>query len=194
MSPSPLVSSTPLISNNSPTAIPTTVSPTEAPKFDINKEYNVSMETTLGTIKIKLYPKVAPKTVENFVTLINQHYYDGIIFHRVIDNFVIQGGDPTGLGNGGQSSFGHAFEDEFSENVKFDKVGLLAMANSGVNTNASQFFITLSVAQTSQLYKRHTIFGEVTQGFDVVQAIGRTKVGQDDKPLVDVKMTKVTIL
>ena len=169
-------------------------SQSSAVKFDPNKEYNISMETSMGTMKLKLYPKVAPKTVENFVTLASRNYYNGITFHRVIEGFMIQGGDPTGTGTAGESAWGGKFEDEFSANVKFDKVGLLAMANSGPATNGSQFFITLSPKATQHLHMKHTIFGEVTEGMDVLKAIGKTGVTPDDKPIVAVVMKKVSVL
>src|SRR6185503_1347446 len=105
----------------------------------------VELETNQGTIRVKLFLKVAPKTVENFVGLIEKGYYDGIIFHRVIKDFMIQGGDPTGTGRGGESLWGEPFEDEVSSAVKFDRKGLLAMANAGPGTNGSQFFITTTV-------------------------------------------------
>lgn len=185
--------------SSSESTIPASVAPSSvaspaAFKFDPNKEYNVLMETTMGTIKIKLYNKVAPKTVENFVTLASRKYYDGIIFHRVINDFMIQGGDPTGNGTGGESAWGGKFEDEFSTDVKFDKTGLLAMANSGPASNGSQFFITLSVPNTEHLHMKHTIFGEVIEGMDVVKAIGNTGVAGGQKPIVDVVMKKVTVL
>lgn len=133
------------------------------------EETIVTLETTQGSIELKLFPKIAPKTCENFVGLIKKGYYDGIIFHRIIPEFMLQCGDPTGTGRGGESLWGKAFEDECSAEVRFDKVGLLAMANAGPNTNGSQFFIT--TAKTPWLNMRHTIFGEVTKGYDVVQKI-----------------------
>ena len=139
------------------------------------------LETNQGTIKFKLMPDVAPKTVENFVGLVEKKYYDGIIFHRVIPQFMIQGGDPTGTGMGGESLWGKPFEDEVDPNVKFDKTGLLAMANAGPGTNGSQFFIT--TAKTEWLHMRHTIFGEVISGYDVVEKIESTQTGAQDKPV-----------
>ncbi len=129
----------------------------------------VVMETNQGTIELKLFPKVAPKTVENFVTLAKQGYYDNLTFHRVIPNFMIQGGDPTGTGGGGKSIYGKTFEDEISPDVTFDRPYLLAMANAGPNTNGSQFFIT--TMNTTWLNGKHTIFGEVIKGQDVVKKI-----------------------
>ena len=126
----------------------------------------VKIETTLGDIEVELYAKEAPQTVANFVKLTKSGYYDGIIFHRVIPEFMIQTGDPTGTGTGGP---GYTFEDEFSPQLKHDKAGTLSMANSGPNTNGSQFFITDK--PTPWLDGKHSIFGHVTQGIDVVHSI-----------------------
>jgi len=149
------------------------------------------IKTNMGTIEIELFEKQTPKTVENFIGLANKGYYDGVIFHRVIDNFMIQGGDPTGTGRGGKSLWNNAFEDEIVDTLKFDKVGLFAMANSGPNTNGSQFFIT--TVKTPHLNGNHTIFGKVINGMDVVNAIGKVKVDPNSKPLKNVVMEKVTI-
>lgn len=130
------------------------------------------LETNQGTVELKLMPDVAPMACENFQKLISQEYYDGVIFHRVIPKFMVQCGDPTGTGSGGESAFGQTFKDEVDSGVKFSKKGLLAMANSGPNTNASQFFITTAV--TPWLNMKHTIFGEVTQGYEVIEAIEKT--------------------
>jgi len=146
------------------------------------------LETTQGVIEIKLMVEAAPKAVENFTKLIEKGYYNGLIFHRVIKKFMIQGGDPTGTGMGGESVWGEPFEDEVSPDVKFDKPGILAMANAGPNTNGSQFFIT--TVATPWLNMRHTIFGEVISGFDVVQAIENTPVNSQDKPLSEQKIIK----
>ena len=127
----------------------------------------VVLETNVGKIELKLYPKVAPLAVENFLTHVKKGYYDGLIFHRIIKGFMIQGGDPTGTGTGGRSIWNKDFEDEFADNVVFDKPFLLAMANRGPKTNGSQFFITL--APTPHLNGKHTIFGEVIKGQDVVR-------------------------
>ena len=127
----------------------------------------VVFETNLGNVEIKLFTDVAPKTCENFLGLIQKKYYDGLIFHRVIKNFMIQGGDPTGTGAGGESIWGKMFNDECVVKVKFDHPGLLAMANRGPNTNGSQFFIT--TAATPWLNMKHTIFGEVVTGYDIVK-------------------------
>lgn len=150
------------------------------------------IKTTMGTIEILLLDKHVPKTVENFVGLANKGYYNGIIFHRVIENFMIQGGDPTGTGRGGESFWGKAFEDEFNMELKHEAPGVLSMANSGPNTNGSQFFITL--VPTPWLDGKHSIFGQVIKGMEVVQAIGKVATSQPyNKPLEDVVMETVTI-
>ena len=150
------------------------------------------IKTNMGTIEIELYAEQTPKTVENFVQHADSGYYNGIIFHRVIENFMIQGGDPTGTGRGGESIWGKPFADEIVPSLTFDKPGILAMANAGPNTNGSQFFIT--VAPTSWLDGKHTIFGQVIGGMDVVYAISRVPTSKPgDKPLKDVVMESVTI-
>ena len=148
----------------------------------------VVLETNQGNIEVKLMPEVAPKACENFTKLVEKGYYDGLIFHRVIKGFMIQGGDPTGTGRAGSSIWGKPFEDEFNKSVTFNKKGLLAMANMGPNTNGSQFFIT--VALTEWLNMHHTIFGEVTLGYDVVEKIENTQTGYGDKPVTDQKIIK----
>ncbi len=151
-----------------------------------------TMNTNMGTIKIELFPEQAPKAVENFTGLAEKGYYEGIIFHRVIDKFMIQGGDPTGTGTGGESLWGKAFADEFSPDLRFDEPGYLAMANAGPNTNGSQFFIT--VVPTPWLNDHHTIFGKVIDGMDVVYDISKVKTSKPgDKPLEDVKIINVKI-
>lgn len=152
------------------------------------EQKNVVLETTQGNIEIKLMPQVAPKACENLTKLVEQGYYNNIIFHRVIKQFMVQGGDPTGTGTGGKSIWGHPFEDEVSVSVEFDKPGILAMANSGPNTNGSQFFIT--TVPTPWLNMHHTIFGEVVSGYDVVQKIEKTQVDSSDKPLTEQKIIK----
>jgi len=146
------------------------------------------LETNQGVIEIKLMPEVAPKACENFTKLIEKGYYNSLIFHRVIKKFMIQGGDPIGTGSGGKSIWGKPFEDEVSAAVQFDKPGLLAMANSGANTNGSQFFIT--TAKTPWLNMKHTIFGEVISGYDVVQKIENTAVDSSDRPISEQKIIK----
>lgn len=155
------------------------------------KAETVVFETTQGNIEFKLYPEVAPKACENFVGLVKKGYYDGIIFHRVIQGFMIQGGDPTGTGRGGESLWGKDFEDEVTPSVTFNRAGLLAMANRGPSTNGSQFFIT--TVPTPHLNMRHTIFGEVVGGMDVVTAIETTPVGPGDKPVTDQKIIKAYV-
>ncbi len=150
------------------------------------------MKTSMGTIEIELFEKQAPKTVENFVGLAKKDYYNGIIFHRVIDKFMIQGGDPTGTGTAGESIWGKKFNDEFSPDLKHTKPGILSMANAGPNTNGSQFFITL--APTSWLDGKHTIFGQVIKGMEVVEAIGHVATSKPgDKPLKDIKIESLKI-
>lgn len=161
------------------------------------------LETSKGNITCILYPKQAPKTVENFVGLatgtkewldpktgekVKRPLYDGTIFHRVIPDFMIQAGDPLGVGIGGP---GYRFEDEFSDELGFDKSGRLAMANSGPNTNGSQFFIT--VAPTTWLNNHHTIFGQVIEGQDIVDQISMVKRGQNDKPIEPIILNKIII-
>jgi len=149
------------------------------------------IDTSMGKIVLRLFPDKAPKACENFTLLAGRGYYNGVIFHRVIKNFMIQGGDPTGTGRGGESAWGSAFEDEFSPDLKHDKAGIVSMANAGPNTNGSQFFITL--VPTPWLNNRHTIFGEVIEGMDVVNKIGEVQTGVADKPVDDVVMKKVSI-
>ena len=176
------------------------------------------IKTNKGTIEVQLFEKLAAKTVKNFVELAKKGYYDGVTFHRVIPDFMIQGGDPTGTGRGGESIYGHPFEDEFSEQL-FNFNGALSMANAGPNTNGSQFFIVSNEhvpanmidqmkmvgypqevidhykenGGTPWLDHRHTVFGQVIKGMDVVQAISKVERDQMDKPKDDVVMEKVTI-
>lgn len=146
-------------------------------QIDPKKKYFAMMSTNKGDIELELFLNYAPKTVNNFVFLAREGYYDGIVFHRVISNFVIQGGDPTGIGSGGP---GYNFEDEVKNNPLKHETGVISMANAGPNTNGSQFFITHS--PQPHLNGKHTVFGKVTSGMDVVNAIR-----QGDK------MTAVTI-
>ena len=152
------------------------------------KETIIVLETNQGVIEIKLMPEAAPRACENFTTLVEREYYDGIIFHRVIKKFMVQGGDPTGTGSGGESIWGSPFEDEVTPEAAFDKPGLLAMANSGPNTNGSQFFIT--TARTPWLNMRHTIFGEVISGYDVVERIENSPTDSSSRPLTEQKIIK----
>jgi len=152
------------------------------------------VQTNKGTIRFELLEAEAPKTTENFITLAERGYYDGIIFHRVIDGFMIQGGDPTGTGAGGKSAWGGKFADEIdakSEVYKRGyKAGTVAMANAGPNTNGSQFFI---MHVDYPLPPSYSIFGRVTEGQEVVDAIAKTPRDRNDRPLSEVKMEKVTI-
>ena len=154
-------------------------------------EKTVVLETNQGNIEIKLKTDIAPKACENFVKLIEKGYYNGLIFHRVIKGFMIQGGDPTGTGMGGESIWGKPFEDEVTPVAKFDAPGILAMANSGPNTNGSQFFITC--AKTPWLNMRHTIFGEVVSGLEVVQKIENTPVNAEDRPITEQRIIRAYI-
>lgn len=165
---------------------------TQSPKKETKIQLVAVFETNMGNFECELYEDKAPKTVANFVGLAEKGYYDGVIFHRVIDNFVIQGGDPTGTGRGGESIYGHPFEDEFHPDLKHDKAGVLSMANAGPNTNGSQFFITL--APTPWLDNKHSIFGQVIKGMDVVRKIGKVEtIKPGDRPVNDVVIKKIKI-
>jgi len=155
------------------------------------KDQFVTLETTQGKIIVKLFPETAPKAVENFTTHVANGYYNGIIFHRIIEGFMIQGGDPTGTGRGGESIWGYPFEDEFHEDFEFDVPGLLAMANAGPGTNGSQFFIT--TVPTEWLNNRHTIFGKVVDGIDVVKKLEQVETDMMDKPVEDQSIKKAVI-
>jgi peptidylprolyl isomerase len=152
---------------------------------------NVVLETNQGIIEIQLMPEVAPKACENFTKLVEKGYYNGLIFHRVIKGFMLQGGDPTGTGRGGESIWGKPFSDEFSPKVEFDSSGILAMANAGPNTNGSQFFIT--TAATPWLNMHHAIFGKVVSGYDVVQKIENCATDSSDRPIKEQKIIKAYI-
>ena len=147
------------------------------------------IETNLGTIELELFEDKTPITTKNFIDLAEKGFYDGVIFHRVIDGFMIQGGDPTGTGMGGPD---YTIEDEFRDDLQFTGEGILAMANTGMpHTGGSQFFITL--AATPWLNGHHTIFGKVVKGMDVVKKIGHTETDYADRPVEDVVMKSVTI-
>lgn len=177
----------------------------------------VTIKTNHGDIKIQLFDDLAPKTVKNFIGLAEKGYYNGVIFHRVIPDFMIQGGDPTGTGAGGESIYGGQFEDEFS-NELFNLNGALSMANAGPNTNGSQFFIVSNENMPKRMLKdmasagypeeiiaeykkggtpwldhRHTVFGQVIEGLDVVKEISKVKRNNNDKPNEDVVMEEVTV-
>jgi cyclophilin family peptidyl-prolyl cis-trans isomerase len=145
-------------------------------------------ETSMGNFTIELFEQQAPKTVANFVKLAEKNFYDGVIFHRVIDGFMIQGGDPTGTGRGGP---GYQFADEFHPQLRHNSEGILSMANAGPNTNGSQFFITLTA--TPHLDGKHAVFGKVIAGMDVVKKIGKTPTKAGDRPVTDVVMKTVRI-
>lgn len=181
-------------------------------------ETKAVIKTNMGDITVKLFNNVAPKTVENFVTHAKNNYYDGLIFHRVIKDFMIQGGDPTGTGMGGESIWGQPFEDEFSMEA-FNLYGALSMANAGPNTNGSQFFIVqlkdvpsdmLSQLEgagypaeiiesyrlnggTPWLDHRHTVFGHAIEGMDVIEKIAAVETGRQDKPVEDVVIETIEI-
>ena len=178
----------------------------------------VTVHTNQGDFTLELFPEVAPKTVENFVTHAKNGYYDGVIFHRVIEDFMIQGGDPTGTGMGGESIYGRTFEDEFSREA-FNLYGTLSMANAGPNTNGSQFFIVTAKQVPAQMLKqlkdggwpeeiveeyakvggtpwldhRHTVFGRVVEGMDVVLKIEGVERNAQDRPLEDVVIKSMDV-
>ena len=178
----------------------------------------VTVHTNQGDFTLELFPEVAPKTVENFITHAKNGYYDGVIFHRVIEDFMIQGGDPTGTGMGGESIYGRTFEDEFSREA-FNLYGALSMANAGPNTNGSQFFIVTAKQVPAQMLKqlkeggwpeeiveeyakvggtpwldhRHTVFGRVIDGMDVVLKIEGVKRNAQDRPLEDVVIESMDV-
>ena len=156
-------------------------------------EVYAKFETTMGTFEARLFEKATPKTVKNFIGLAEKGFYNGLIFHSVIANFMIQGGDPTGTGRGGESIYGGPFEDEFVDTLRHTAPGMLSMANAGPNTNTSQFFITL--VPTPWLDGKHTLFGTIADGMDVVQAMGKVKTTKPfDRPVEDLVIKKVTIL
>jgi cyclophilin family peptidyl-prolyl cis-trans isomerase len=148
----------------------------------------VTIQTNHGSIVAEMFMDLAPTTAKNFIDLAKKGYYDGLIFHRVIEGFMIQGGCPEGTGRGGP---GYQIRDEFGPGLAHDSAGIFSMANAGPNTGGSQFFITL--APTSWLDGKHAIFGKVTSGMDVVEAIGKVQTGRADRPLQDVVMEKVTV-
>jgi len=148
----------------------------------------VTMETSMGTMKFQLEMEKAPETSQNFIDLAEDGFYDGLIFHRVIDGFMIQGGCPKGDGTGGP---GYEIDDEFHEDLKHDKVGILSMANHGPDTGGSQFFITLD--ETPWLDGKHAVFGHLIEGEEVLEAIGSVETDSRDKPIEDVVMEKVEV-
>ncbi len=153
-----------------------------------------AIQTNKGTIRVELFESDSPKTTENFITLAGKGYYDDVIFHRVIKGFMIQGGDPTGTGRGGESAWGGRFNDEINASSavyqRGYKKGIVAMANAGPNTNGSQFFI---MHADYPLPPSYTIFGRVIDGLDIVDAIATSQTDRNDKPTSEVKMERVTI-
>jgi peptidylprolyl isomerase len=156
--------------------------------IDPNKRYTATMSTSLGDIVIALDPLAAPKTVNNFVFLAGYHYFDGVIFHRIINGFVCQGGDPTGTGRGGP---GYRFADELPAPGRYE-IGSLAMANAGPDTNGSQFFI-ISGPQGTRLPPQYSLFGKVVKGLDVVEQMQAVPTGAGDRPVEDVVINSVTV-
>jgi cyclophilin family peptidyl-prolyl cis-trans isomerase len=156
--------------------------------IDPSKRYTATMETTLGTIVIALDAINAPRTVNNFVYLAGSHYYDGVIFHRIINGFMCQGGDPTGTGTGGP---GYRFGDELPKPGQY-QMGSVAMANAGPNTNGSQFFIVSGGSGVS-LPPAYALFGQVVKGLDIVDAMQNVPTARGDRPLTDVVINSVTI-
>ena len=158
--------------------------------IDVNSKYSAEIETSLGNIVIELFTETSPITVNNFVTLSNDGYYNDVIFHRVIKGFMIQGGDPSGTGHGDMGKYpGYDFEDELNNPMNYEK-GIVAMANRGPNTNGSQFFI---MHADYPLPYQYTIFGKVLSGLDVVDTIGNVQTGENDKPNEDVVIYNIKI-
>lgn len=160
-------------------------------EFVMPKKPVVIIVTTQGPIEVELLPKVAPKAVENFLRLAEKGYYNDLTFHRIIKDFMIQGGDPKGDGTGGASIWEEPFEDEVQVDVNFNEPGVLAMANAGPHTNGSQFFIT--TAPTPWLNMRHTIFGRVTDGMETVYKIEETETDINNRPLIPQKIKRITL-
>ncbi|MFZ5948824.1 MAG: peptidylprolyl isomerase [Stygiobacter sp.] len=156
-----------------------------------NEHLIAVIQTDFGNIEIELFPHETPRTVQNFVGLSLQGYYNGLTFHRVVKGFVIQGGDSTGTGNGGKSIYGQPFEDEFTRKLRHDSPGIVSMANRGPNTNTSQFFITL--AALPDLDGRHTIFGKVIDGLEVVNKISMQPTDENAFPISKIYMKKIDI-
>jgi len=163
-----------------------------AAEWSEKENFNIVLETTQGDIEIELMPSIAPLAVANFVGHIKSGYYNELIFHRIIKDFMVQGGDPDGNGTGGESIWGKNFPDEFSPDVRFETEGLLAMANSGPMTNGSQFFITTS--KPEWLNDKHTIFGKVVEGYENVEKLEGVEKGAGDKPVEDQKIIKAYVV
>lgn len=188
-----------------------------------DEDIRAIMKTGMGDIELVLFPEIAPKAVENFIKLAEDGYYDGVIFHRVIEDFMIQGGDPTGSGMGGESIYGHSFEDEFDLNYR-NFYGALSMANAGPSTNGSQFFIVTAKDIPENIFQqmeefgeeggypeeviagykelggafwldfKHTVFGQVIAGMDVVEEISKVKRDHGDRPLYDIEIESIEIV
>ncbi|KAK0520405.1 Peptidyl-prolyl cis-trans isomerase-like 1 [Tilletia horrida] len=152
----------------------------------------VILQTSMGAITLELYWKHAPRTCNNFYQLAKRGYYNGTVFHRIIADFMVQGGDPTGTGRGGTSLYGGPFADELHPSLRFTGAGILAMANAGPNTNKSQFFLTL--APTPFLDRKHAIFGRVQEGMGVLQRLGRVGTDAEDRPREEVKVLKAVVV
>eukprot|EP00210_Caulerpa_lentillifera_P006456 g6168.t1 len=148
----------------------------------------VQIDSTLGTFVVELYSCHAPNATQNFIQLAKKGYYDGTLFHRVIAGFIVQGGDPTGTGRGGESVNGGVFDDEITRDLKHTGAGILCMANSGPNTNGSQFYLTL--APCPSLDGKHTIFGRVSSGMQVVKRLGSVQTDDKDRPITHVKILR----
>lgn len=172
----------------SPAPVPPVDNNTQQVEPAAKKNRLAEFETSQGSFKVELFEDKALVTTKNFITLVEKGFYNGLIFHRVIDGFMIQGGDPKGNGSGGP---GYTIRDEFNSSLRHSAAGILSMANAGPNTGGSQFFITL--AATPWLDNKHAVFGKVVEGLDVVQAIGKVKTGPQDKPVTDVVIKKITI-
>ncbi|CAN6909221.1 unnamed protein product [Brassica oleracea var. botrytis] len=160
-------------------------------QVSITASMSVTLHTNLGDIKCEIFCDEVPKSAENFLALCASGYYDGTIFHRNIKGFMIQGGDPTGTGKGGTSIWAKKFNDEIRDSLKHNARGMLSMANSGPNTNGSQFFITY--AKQPHLNGLYTIFGKVIHGFEVLDIMEKTQTGAGDRPLAEIRLNRVTI-
>lgn len=155
-------------------------------------EMEVQLSTNMGEFTVELYHKHVPKTARNFYELAKRGYYDGVLFHRIVRDFCVQGGDPTGTGRGGESIYGGQFDDELTRELKHTGAGILSMANSGPNTNGSQFFITL--APQPSLDGKHTIFGRVRAGMETVKRMGAARTDANDRPIEPIRIIKATAL
>ena len=158
--------------------------------IDTSKSYTAVIETSMGSMSVEFYTDTAPNTVNNFIFLARDGYYDNVIFHRVISGFMIQGGDPSGTGHGDMGTYpGYKFSDELDNPIPYER-GILAMANAGPNTNGSQFFV---MHQDYPLPYQYSIFGKVTEGFEVIDKIAATQTDASDRPVEDITMIKISI-